>query len=142
MQRARQKAEHLDITTTPEVEHNEVQSSQPLDKDGSSESSSKVLEEERDTNMLLSDMELDDVVKNFSSRSTVEGAVVTRRHPQTILSYKIRKLFLHGSFLVVGVCILVAGGVASRYHPYVDPEEYYNCSGLDNTSYHFSNISA
>ena len=67
-------------------------------------------------------MELEDVQREDKDVDLVVSP------PREALSYKIRKLFLHGSLFVVGVCFLVAGGVASRYHPYVDPEEYSNCT--------------
>ena len=51
------------------------------------------------------------------------------------MSYKIRKLFIHGSFYIIGLCILIGGGVSSRFHPHVDPEEYSNCTDFDNSSY-------
>lgn len=55
------------------------------------------------------------------------------------LFYKMRKLLIHGSFVVVGASVLIAGGVSSHYHPHVDPEEYGNCT--DNSSYYLNIMS-
>ena len=62
-------------------------------------------------------------------------SISRRRHIARKVSYKLKKLLLHGSFYVVGACILIAGGVSSHFHPHVDPEEYSNCTGFDNSSY-------
>ena len=78
-----------------------------------------------DTENLLSEsMEL----KNVAEEQ--EDTVVALSKP---LPYKMRKLLIHGSFYVVGACTLIAGGVASRFHPHVDPDEYTNCT-TDNSS--------
>ena len=41
---------------------------------------------------------------------------------------RIKKLIFKGSFFVVGLAILVAGGVSSQFHPYVDTVAYSNCT--------------
>ena len=51
-------------------------------------------------------------------------------------AYKLRKLLIHGSFFVVGVSILIAGGVSGTFHPHVDQDQYSNC-----TSSNLSNFS-
>ena len=58
------------------------------------------------------------------SNSSVDEAsrIKTKR------SHSIGKVLLHVSFYVVGIAVLIAGGVGSRYTPYVDPEDYSNCS--------------
>ena len=112
-------------------EDQQQQESSPTESDTISLDSTS--SDDRDTKSFLPDVELEDTAGGS------EQEVVVHEVLKPPLHYKIRKLFLHGSFFVVGVCILVAGGVASRYHPYVDPEEYYNCSTHDNSSY-FSDV--
>lgn len=73
----------------------------------------------RDTENLLSGLEL------------ANGEEVI---PNKLLSYKVKKVLFHGSLFAAGVCILIAGGVSSRFHPHVDPEQYYNCTAMDNSS--------
>lgn len=99
----------------------------------SDSSSLNSLEDDKDTDNLLSDVELE----GFPKDQHIEEAIHST--PRKYLSYKIRKVLFHGSFFVIGVCILVAGGVSSHYHPHVDPEEYYNCTTFSNSSY-FSDI--
>ena len=41
---------------------------------------------------------------------------------------RIKKLIFKGSFFVLGLAILVAGGVSSQFHPYVDIPAYSNCT--------------
>ena len=45
-----------------------------------------------------------------------------------VLYSKTRKLLIHGSFFVVGVSILIAGGMSSTFHPHVDQDQYSNCT--------------
>ena len=44
----------------------------------------------------------------------------------------ILKLLNRGSlFFAIGLVVLVAGGVSSNFHPYVDPGEYENCTDTE-----------
>ena len=79
--------------------------------------------EERDTNNLLSDIE--------GKEQHLHSVILTEKK----LAYKIKKLLIHGSFYAIGICILISGGVSSRFHPHVDPEEYSNCTSFENSSY-------
>ena len=85
---------------------------------------------ERDTQNLISDVELHNMGEKEGSQIRT-SSLHNRRKP----SYKIRKLMLHGSFYVVGISILVAGGISSRFNPHVDPEEYSNCTDFSNSSH-------
>ena len=40
----------------------------------------------------------------------------------------ILKLLSRGSLFAIGLAVLVVGGVSSNFQPYVDPEEYENCT--------------
>ena len=83
---------------------------------------------EGDTENLISDVEL----QNMGEEKKVRKPSL---HSRRKLSYKARKLLLHGSFYVVGISILVAGGISSRFHPHVDPEDYTNCTDFSNSSH-------
>lgn len=83
--------------------------------------------DEEDTENLLSDVDHEDA----EEENDVPLKTVTSSKR---LSYKMRKVLIHGSFFFVGICILVAGGVSSHFHPYVDPEEYYNCTSFGNNT--------
>ena len=87
----------------------------------SSSINSEDTNEDKDAESLLPDM----TIKN---EDTVKSKL------RKTLSYKMRKFLFHGSFYVVGVCILIAGGVASQFHPHVDPEEFLNCTIFENGS--------
>ena len=42
---------------------------------------------------------------------------------------QVLRIFSRGSLFAIGLAILVAGGVASNYHPYhISPGEYENCT--------------
>ena len=83
--------------------------------------------EDGDTVNLVSDLEPDNSHKQFKGLGK-----------NKVSYYKIRKLLVHGSFYVIGLCVLIGGGIASRFHPHVDPEEYSNCSTFDNSSLYSS----
>ena len=82
---------------------------------------------ERDTDNLLAGVKPLKVNKQQSDQGDIIYFEKTHN--------KMRKLFVHGSFYVIGLCILIGGGVSSRFHPHVDPEEYSNCSSFDNSSF-------
>ena len=48
---------------------------------------------------------------------------------------RVLKVLNRGSIFVIGLAILVAGGVSSNFHPYVDPVEYENCTVTDESSH-------
>ena len=57
-----------------------------------------------------------------SSRPTCMTSTVRSRD-------QVLRILSRGSFFAIGLAILVAGGVASNYHPYhVNPNEYNNCT--------------
>lgn len=103
--------------------HTQTQESKMISDDDSSREEADEEEEregESDTDNLLSEREPREESNLHFKDSTVKRKIV--------------KLFIHGSFYVVGLCVLIGGGVSSRYHPHVDPEEYSNCSSFDNSS--------
>ena len=85
-----------------------------------------------DDGNLLPDVELVDKANDTAGNEEVVTEKVTL---MAIFNYKTRKILIHGSFYVVGVCILIAGGVASRFHPHVDSDEYSNCTTFNDSSY-------
>jgi hypothetical protein len=87
---------------------------------------------QEDTDNLLSDVELQSMGEDKDESPVTTPSLYFNRRP---LGYKCRKLLLHGSFYVVGLSILVAGGISSHFHPHVDPEEYANCTDFGNSSY-------
>jgi len=95
--------------------HLEKQDTVSLDSRDSAEDRASI----EDTNTLL-------LTDDEHLKSSVNTCKMTTKP-----SYSIRKLLLHGSFYVVGVAVLVAGGVGSLYTPYVDPEDYSNCSSTN-----------
>ena len=97
----------------------EMGSTKPEERDTVSLNSRDSSEDQfsnEDTTTLLSDDE--------HSNSSVDEAsrIKTKR------SHGIGKVLLHVSFYVVGIAVLIVGSVGSRYTPYVDPEDYSNCS--------------
>ncbi len=82
-----------------------------------------------DTDNLLSKSERLEVKEQCTNQYNLKKTLNKK------LSYKIKRLLIHGSFYAIGLCILIVGGVSSRFHPYVDPEEYSNCTSFDNSSY-------
>ena len=64
-----------------------------------------------------------------------EGRKVGSPLPQQTRSKRTRtcilKILNRGSLFAVGLAVLVAGGVASNFHPYVDPGEYENCTDTE-----------
>ena len=81
--------------------------------------------------MLSNDTELQAMIAEESVQQQ------NRSTSRLLTPYKLKKILLHGSFFVVGVCILISGGVSSLYHPYVDPDEYVNCTHHENSSSEF-----
>lgn len=65
-----------------------------------------------------------------SPSSQLEQQTRRRRRIQRIhsCSDQILKLLGRGSLFVIGLMVLVVGGVASRWTPYVEPEDYENCT--------------
>lgn len=61
-----------------------------------------------------------------------EPANINARQQSTYLSLQSRlKLLLYrSSFFAVGIVLLIAGGVASQYHP---PTDYFSCSDTNST---------
>lgn len=99
--------------------------------DTSSLSSASGCMEEDASNLISDAVELHSINEGPRESRDVH---IEKATPTKKLSYKMRKLLLHGSFYVIGICILIAGGVSSRFHPHVDPEEYANCSSFHNSS--------
>ena len=55
-------------------------------------------------------------------------SVDTRRSRHLRTRTHILRILNRSSFFAIGLAILVAGGVASSYQPYVDLDEYENCT--------------
>ena len=59
----------------------------------------------------------------------VDRVSIKMNHKRTCWRRRMKLVLLRSSFFLVGLVILVTGGVCSRFlRPYVDPEEYLNCS--------------
>ena len=66
----------------------------------------------------------EEVRNGAESGNTQQSRLITFRSRGQVL-----RVLSRGGFFVIGLAILVAGGVASNYHPYsVDPGEYENCT--------------
>ena len=87
-----------------------------------------IIEVETGTNSEAQNEELaktDQGVRNGAeSDNTQQSRPTTWRSSGQML-----RVLSRGSFFAIGLAILVAGGVASNYHPYyLDPGEYENCT--------------
>ena len=91
------------------------------------DSITSITDSDGNTNDLLSNVEVQEMDQGHRHGS---GASRFNRR----LSYKLRKILIHGSFYVIGLCILIGGGVSSRFHPHIDHGEYSNCTGSSNAS--------
>lgn len=118
-----------------EIASSDVVETSSVTSEASSSGSSITCENVNREN-LLSSVELQDVGGGYEIPPHSRRLSMFFRRP----SYKLRKLVLHGSFFVVGICILIAGGISSRFHLYVDPVEYLNCTDYDNSSYFSDNM--
>ena len=111
-----------DIEVDGESENGPIQKDENSVSDSSSTSSCDTnLLCSEDIENLLSDAGLD-VIQG--SEEAPKSMVTTSRK----LSYRVKKLLIHGSFFAIGISLVIAGGVSSRFHPHVDPEEYSNCT--------------
>ena len=88
----------------------------------------------KDTEEILTESDTKDV---FSSMTTDNELVLESFDPlqeinnqpkRGLCRSRIKNLIFKGSFFVVGLAILVAGGVSSQFHPYVDTLAYSNCT--------------
>lgn len=73
---------------------------------------------------------LKEEMKESDNIETGESHLTRSRTDRCGSGVKVRvvKVLSQGSFFALGLVVLVAGGVASMYHPYVDPDEYENCT--------------
>ena len=116
---------------TEELPLNDMERPKSQESDTSSISSNDSTRDQpnmEDTTTLLSDDE--------HSKNSVHTEVLPHKP-----LHQLKTILLHGSFYVVGLALLIAGGVGSRYKPYVDPDLYTNCSSGNFSVDNFDNSS-
>ncbi len=107
----------------------ELTSLKEPDKEGSTSDTVSITSSnsnDDDTDILLSEADLEPIREGQCHDEELDDIKIIDYRKK--MTYRSKKLLIRGSFLVIGISILVAGGVSSRFKPHVDINEYSNCS--------------